>query len=104
MANSRDDVVAVVYFDDTGKGWRVDLTLAVAAAGKFTTTATDQSYLPKHAIMRHVGCKETAGKNKRHAIPMSNISGVYLNGGTVSLDGKECKVTGRIGEKFRLAG
>jgi hypothetical protein len=102
MANSRDPVVARVYFDDNGTGWRVDLTQAVADAGKFNTTATNQSYLPKHAKMRHVGCKESNGK--RHQVPMSNAAGVYLNGGTLTLDGKQMTVTGRIGEKFRLSG
>ena len=100
--NARGKMMPCEYVDDAGLSWRVDLTESVKTAGWFSAAARGTSYLPKHAKMRHVGVIET-DTGKRHSVPIGNIGcAQYQSGGTISLDGKACSVTGRIGEKFRV--
>jgi hypothetical protein len=102
MANSRDPVNPWTYFDDTNTGWRVDLTDSVKNAGGFASSGAGLPYLPKHAKMRHVGLYDS-GSKKRNKCPQStSATGAYSSGGSLSLDGVNFRVTGRIGEKFRL--
>ena len=100
--NARGKMMPCEYTDDAGLKWRADLTEAVKAAGGFSACAHGTAYLPKHSKMRHIGVV-AAGTGKRHSIPIGEIgNSQYKNGGTVTLDGIECSVTGRIGEKFRV--
>jgi hypothetical protein len=102
MANTRDPVNPWTYFDDTNNAWRVDLTDAVKTAGGFASSGSGLPYLPKHAKMRHVGLYD-AGSKKRGKCPCSTLAvSAYSSGGNLSLDGTNFRVTGRIGEKFRL--
>jgi hypothetical protein len=103
MANSRDPVAPYTYYDDLTNPWRVDLTTSVATAGGFASSGSGLAYLPKHAKMRHVGLYDS-GSHRRNRCPMSTTAqAAYQTGGNLSLDGISFKVTGRIGEKFRLS-
>lgn len=102
MANTRDAVAPYTYYDDIANPWRVDLTAAVATAGGFTASGAGLAYLPKHAKMRHVGLYD-AGSKRRNRCPQStSATAAYSIGGNLNLDGITFRVTGRIGEKFRL--
>lgn len=102
MANTRDPVHPWTYFDDTSTPYRVDLTDAVKTAGGFAADGSGLPYLPKHAKMRHVGLYDGGSKKRGHVPCSTSAVAAYATGGTLTFDAITWRVTGRIGEKFRL--